>query len=355
MLSWLFAAALAWSAPEAPADDPIAPLLAMPPALRDAFAERVLADTPSRQARLERLVDFVFDADGMGMRYDDAATHTVAEAYAARRANCLGFTLVFLALAREAGLDARPQVVAQALAWQEAQGVFYRSGHVNVEIRFGARAVTLDVLRDSVITRGRPVTLTPTQLRAHYHNNLAMAAVASGDFATARRHMAEALARDPGHAGHWSNAGVLYLRDGDAAAARAANAEALRLAPDHANALFNAVGLARRNGDTARVRELRARLERMQRRDPFHHFLQAHDHDRAGDLARAIEHYRRAIALHGRDHRFHAALADALERSGDSARARTALQRAAALSDGAARSAYEARLRAWRSEAEQER
>lgn len=344
MLRWLLAVSLATPGAGAAADEAAA-LLAMPPELRERFAREVLAEPSSRRERLERLVDFVFDERGLGMRYDDAATVTVAEAYAQRRANCLGFTLLFLALAREAGLDARPRIVGQALSWDHERGILYRESHINAGVRIGARTLTLDVARDTMLAHARPVPLAPRQLAAHYHNNLAMQALARGDLAAATRDAATALALDSAHAGHWSNAGVVHLRAGDAAAAEAAYLEALRLDPAHANALFNMVSLARRAGDAEREREYRARLDRVQRRDPFHHFLKAHDHERAGDLPRAIRHYRRAIALHGRDHRFHAALAGALLRSGDTRSARIALKRAVDLSDGAARAGYETQLR----------
>src|SRR5688572_21235279 len=81
-------------------------IMAMPPALREAFARSVLTGTTSRKKRLERTVEFVFGSQGLGMRYEEGATRTVEQAYATRTANCLGFTLLFLALAREAGLEA---------------------------------------------------------------------------------------------------------------------------------------------------------------------------------------------------------------------------------------------------------
>jgi Flp pilus assembly protein TadD len=316
----------------------------MPPELRERFARDVLAERASARERVERIVAFVFDEQGLGMRYDEAATVTVAEAWAGRRANCLGFTLLFVALAREAGLEARPRIVGQALSWDHERGILYRESHINAEVRIGTRTLSLDVARDTVLARGRPVILAPRQLAAQYRNNLAMQALAREDLAEAQRHARAALELDPAYAGHWSNAGVVYLRAGDAAAAEAAYLAALARDPEHTNALFNMVSLALRSGDAAREREYRARLDRVQRRDPFHHFLKGHDHERSGDLPEAIRHYRRAIALHGDDHRFHAALAGALLRSGDTPGARRALKRAVALSDGAPRADYEARL-----------
>jgi Flp pilus assembly protein TadD len=282
------------------------------------------------------------------MRYEDGATHTVEEAWATRRANCLGFTLLFLALAREAGLEAWPQVYEETLAWHRTDRILYRSSHVNAAVRVGSRTFSLDAARGEVITRGRPVRLTSQELLARYHNNMAVEAMKGTDIASARRHMTMALELDAAQASHWSNAGVLELHDGNEAAARLAYEKALAIDPENTNALFNMVNMARREGDPAREAEFRERLAQVQQKDPFHHFLQAIDYELAGDYVQAISHYRRAIRLHGGDHRLHAALAGALERSGERGSARKALRQAVALSDGAAREAYRARIQGLR-------
>jgi Flp pilus assembly protein TadD len=323
-------------------------ILALPPALREQFTRDVLAGQPSRRLRLERMVDFVFDAGGLGMRYQDDATHTVAEAYATRTANCLGFTLLFLALSREAGLEAWPQAWDDTLSWRRAEGILYRNGHVNAVIRIGPRQFSLDVARGAVITRGHPVRLTQRALLARYHNNRAVEALDAGDLDAARRHMATALELDPGQASHWSNAGVLERHGGDDAAARRDYERALALDPENTNALFNLVTMARRDGDAESEARFRERLTRVQQKDPLHHFLQAVDFELAGDYTNAIAHYRQAIRLHGGDPRFHAALAGALESSGDFMAARKALRVAISLSDGNARQAYRERLAALR-------
>lgn len=351
MYRWLLAAALtvsAASSADIPADPTAERIMTMPPALREQFVARVLPGKPSRRVRLDRIIEFVFDAGGLGMRYEDGATHTVAQAWETRTANCLGFTLLFLALAREAGLAAWPQVYEDTLSWHRTDGVLYRNSHVNAVVRLGPRDFTLDMARGAVITRGRPVRLTLQGLEARFHNNRAVEAMQDGDLASARRHMATSLELDANQSSHWSNAGVLELHGGDEAAARRDYDQALALDPENTNALFNLVNLARRAGDREREAEYRGRLSRVQRKDPFHQFLQAIDYELAGDFTQAIAHYRRAIRLHGGDHRFHAALAGALERSGDHASARKALKRAIALSEGASRDAYRERRAALR-------
>ncbi|HEV8694376.1 MAG TPA: tetratricopeptide repeat protein [Lysobacter sp.] len=349
MFAWVLAAALAVSTP-APAavtditSDivPPAQVMAVPPALQAQLRNNVLAGQPMPAVRLERLVHFMFDADGLGMTYEDDATYSVEQAYASRKANCLTFTLLFVALAREAGLDVYPQEIGETLIWRQHDGTIYRNSHVNAAVRTGGHARTVDVAGDSMIALQRPVPVSDQRLLAHYYNNLAVARLEQGQVTAALPYMATALGLDPTYATHWSNAGVIYLRNGDADAAGRAYTKALELDPQNASALFNTVGLAHRNGDTQREAEFRQRLTRVEQKDPLHHFLQGMDYERAGDYPRAIEHYQRAIQLHRGEHRFYSALAHAYLKAGDTRRAVKALARAQAVSNGATRAAYRA-------------
>jgi Flp pilus assembly protein TadD len=347
MLRWVLAFALALSAPVpvvAADTDPHAQIMTMPPELRSRLHEVVLSDDPPQAQRLERLIRFVFDAEGLGMSYQEDATYSVDQAYATRKANCLTFTLLFLALAREAGLDAYAQEIGETLAWHQDDDTIYRNNHVNAGVRVGKRQYTVDVIGDSVIALKRPAAVSDRRLLAHYYNNLSISELQQDQMVPALQNMSVALEFDPDYATHWSNAGVLYLRNGDPVAAERAYERALALDPVNAGALFNMAGLAHRNGDRRREAEFQKRLASVQKKDPFHQFLRATDYERAGDYPRAIEHYRRAIRLHRDEHRFYSALARAYLRTGDTRRAGKALVRAQALSNGETRAAYRAQL-----------
>jgi Flp pilus assembly protein TadD len=365
MVEWMLAAALAAAAPasaaaplqgtpaavtvapaptEAPLPSSSEQILALPAELRARLHEEVIRARHSRSARFEQLVNFVFDASGLGMSYQVEPTPTVAEAYATRKANCLGFTLLFVALAREAGIDANPQEIRETLSWRQDEGTIYRSSHVNAAVRIGPRSYTVDVARDAVVGRFDPERISDERLLAHYHNNLAIERLSNGEIEVALRHVHQALKIDPEYAGHWTNAGVLYLRNGDLAAAEKAYTHALKLNPREVGALFNLVSLSKRNGDLAGEKRYRHRLGKVQKTDPFYHFLLAKDFERQGDFAKAISHYQRAIQWHRDEHRFFAALARVYLLSGDTERAGKALARAQALSEGPVRAAYGAKL-----------
>ena len=341
MFTWVVAVALAVSGSAPASPDAATQLMTLPPALQAQLNDTVLVGRLSQPQRLQRLVHFVFDPEGLGVTYEGDATYSVEQTYATRKANCLAFTMLFLALAREAGLDAFPQELGATVSWRESEGTIYRDNHINAGVRIAGRTYTVDVTGNSLISLHPPVRVSNHRLLAHYYNNLAAGRFEHGEAAAAQQYIAMALALDPTYAPHWSNAGVMHLRGGDADVAERAYSKALAIDPMNASALFNMVGLMHRNGDP-REAYFRLRLANVQQNDPLQHFVQALDYERIGDYARAIEHYRRAIQLHRNEHRFYSALARAYVRSGDTHRASRALIRAQALSDGATRAAYRA-------------
>jgi tetratricopeptide (TPR) repeat protein len=269
-------------------------------------------------------VHFVVDDDGLGMTYQEDATYTVGEAFVARKANCLTFTLMVLALAKEAGLEAYPQEMGETLSWREVDGTVYRDNHINAGVRVGSHRYTIDPAADLVFVGKTPVVVSHERLLAHYYNNVAVDRLQEGQLPAALKDMAVALTLDPGYATLWSNVGVMRLRAGDAAAAEHAYVHALALDPKDASALFNMVQLLDRRGDR-RESFYRQRLSRVEQKDPLQQYLEGLDYERSGNYARAIASLQRAIQLKRDEHRFYATLARVYQRAGDTKRARSAL------------------------------
>jgi tetratricopeptide (TPR) repeat protein len=366
MFSWILAAALALPPSAAPAPGPAsastvpatttapapAPaviadpipqdqVMALPPELRAKLHEAVLAGDPSPTVRFQRLAHFIVDDDGLAMTYQENATYTVSQAYANRQANCLTFTLLVIALAKEAGLDAYPQEMGETLSWREVGGTVYRDNHINAGIRVGGHRYTIDPAADLVLIPQPPVVVSHERLHAHYYNNVAVDRLQEGLLPVAMQDMAVALALDPNYATLWSNIGVMRAHASDANGAERAYLRALALDSKDASALFNLVQLLDRRGDP-RERYYRQRLARVEQNDPLQQYLEALDFERTGDYPHAIEHLQRAIQLKRDEDRFYAALARVYAGAGDTRRASSALARAQTLSAGKTRDLYRA-------------
>ncbi len=351
MAAWLLVAALALSpAPDLPAVPDVPPpapaqILHVPEPLRAQFRQWNGPDPHPAEARLERLVAFLFDSErGLGLQYQYDANHTVAEVYATRRANCLSFSLMAIALAREAGLEAYGQEIKDVLTWFQDGNTVYRNNHVNAGFRIGHERFSADVASDEVIARQEPRRIDDAHLLALFYNNRAVALLAQGKRAAAHAYLQQALALSDAYAPFWNNAGVLAYRDGQSTVAEHAYRRALDLDPEHSAAMFNLVTLYKRGGRVAEAAPLERRLERLRQRDPFDQFLLALERERAGDYDGAVRHYRRAIRLFGSEHRFHEGLARAYLHRGDARRAGRELERARQLSQGLDQARYQAKI-----------
>lgn len=311
----------------------LAEIMAIPPELRVLLQERVIAPGGTRQEQLERLVVLVFDQTALAIEYDNDRTRTVAETWRDRRANCLSFTLVFVALARAAGMDAHVQEVDEVLAWYRDAGVIYGASHVNAGIRGGLRQHTLDVEQNILAMRSRPRVVDDARALAHFRNNRGAELMASGDLAGARAQLEAALEADPRFVPAWNNLGVLELRAGHFEAAGTALRAAWRLAPKHTATLSNLVNLYQRSGQAGLAADFVARLEKVRRTDPFAQFVLALGCEDAGNYACAATHYRKAIRLDGGQHAFHFGLARAYFLAGQPELARHEMARALKLAD----------------------
>ncbi len=320
-------------------------VLAIPLPLREALQAQVArAGGYSEQQRLTALVRFLFDPAGLGMTYEHDADYTVAEAYQTRKANCLTFTLLTIALARELGIQAHGQEIPRVLTWYREGDTLYFSNHVNAGVLAGGSRFSVDVASDSILSGEPPRRIDDNRLLAIFHSNRAASLLARGLYRDAHAYMDAALAADDRYPAAWNNAGVLALREGRQDEAERHFLRTIELSRAHEGALMNLAALYAARGEHGKERQFRNRIDGIQRRNPFHHFLLATEHEKQGDYAAAARRYKRAIALYDGEHQFHHGLARAYLHLGEYRKAGAALRRAQALAGQGAAERYQAKL-----------
>ncbi|MCB1058578.1 MAG: hypothetical protein KDD11_23990 [Acidobacteria bacterium] len=173
-------------------------------------------------------------------------TPTAALAFASRRADCVGFALLLVTLARSVGIDAGYVLVATE---QPAAGLgSLRVLRSHLAVTFADRV--FDLAGEEAFVPARHHRILDRSALAVFYSNRGAQELASGHAAEAVDFLWQALRLDPSLGPVWSNLGVALRRSGDAAGAVLAHEMALRLDPGDANALLN-LSIARADTDSA--------------------------------------------------------------------------------------------------------
>jgi Flp pilus assembly protein TadD len=327
-----------------PAPLPDVAILALDDDMRRFVAERMPA-TGSDSWRLRQLLRGLLDDERFAIEYQER-TYTAAEAFHLRRANCLAFTNLFVALARAAGLRVHFQEVDVPPDWSLAGGLLVQNRHMNTLVDVGPRSEQIvDFNMADFRTSYERRVISDERARAHYYSNVAAERLEAGELVPALQNFRKALAADSGFVPAWINLGSLYQRAGQPAWAEAAWLHALDLAPREFVAMSNLERLFRATGRPAEAEEFRSRLYRHRQQNPYYRYEQARVAFASQDYPAAIGHLRFAIDRKANEDRFYALLGLAYLRGGDAASGERWMARAEELAgDESLKQAYHSKL-----------
>jgi Flp pilus assembly protein TadD len=262
------------------------------------FVARYTGGQANSRLRLMSLHQAVRGAGGLGIQYDPFADGTASEAFHRGAANCLSFSNLFVALAREAGLDAGYQWVEVRPQWSRVSERVQVGLHVNVMVRLrdGTRyMVDIDPLPSRDMAGSRE--LSDTEAEALYYNNIAVDALGRNDLATAWYYLLQALQLTPANAHLWVNLGALYRAGGQHRDAEQSYLKALDLDFAEYSAMTNLAVLYGLEGREEDREYWLGRVEKHRQANPFYHAWQGDEAAAAGDWPAALAHYDRAVAL----------------------------------------------------------
>ncbi len=287
----------------------------------------------SDASRLERLL-FAMRKDGLlQLDYDSERTQTAIETFHARSGNCLSFTNLVIALARELGLNARYQLVDVPQISRRDDDVVIVYGHINTLVqtrRTGSYEVDFNPDYGRTAFDRRPID--DQHAKALYINNLAAEALVSGDTALSFALLRQAILTSDKAVAPWTNLGVLYRRGGNAAAAESAYRQALLRNPQDHTTRSNLMRLYAAENHVAAASSLRHRIEAEQQRNPYYHHFRGQDLLQREQWQEAGLAFYRAIKLNPREAMFFASLAKAQIGLGDTRSAQANLREAIRLS-----------------------
>ncbi len=301
-------------------------VLALDDEMRAYLAERIPKSTHDwRKARM--LLETLFADDGVRLRYNRVQTYTAIETFHAREGNCLSFTNLFIAMARELGLQASFQEVETPATWDDRGQLYISSRHINVLLRykvFDDQVVDFDITNFNQAYRRK--TISDQAALAQYHNNMSVHWLLQEEPGKALAHQKLALKLAPRTGYMWTNLGVVYSRFGYPDYAEAAFLTALSYGRDNLLAVNNLARLYAQQGETELAAFYDQQAESFRRRNPFYLYALAKKHYAAGEYTEARAALRRAIRFQPTEHEFYQLLGLTELSMGDADRARESFE-----------------------------
>ena len=275
-----------------------------------AFVADDIAEVKNKRLRIHRLIRKLAIHGYYTESYDSSLTQTASTTFAKGRGNCLSHTHLFIALAREAGLDARYELVEAPSLFSADRGVLEHQMHIRTRIIVPRRVEHKQYI--SVDFNVTPTTHYKGRLISdkfaeslHYAND-SVAHWHNGDDATAFSLIAKAIRLEPKHPDHWTNLATYYARLGKHDEALQINRYALSLNPRHQVAL---AGVAANSDGEEQSSAIRL-LDRRRAKNPYYQLAlaqRAHHH----------EHYEEALVYVDKSIELDRSNADSLAFRGD--------------------------------------
>ncbi len=296
-----------------------------------AWVHARVTDGGSPEQRLERLLTAIVDPSGLALSYEGGHTNTAREAFATHKANCLGFTSLFVGMARELGIPAFYLGVDDVERFEREGDLLVISGHVSAGFGLGGGKIKILEFTNAPKTEYHHVRhLADLTAIALYHANHGAELLRSGQTTEALPWLRKAVVIDPELGDAWVDLGVGLRRSGDLQGAEAAYRRALEVNPQGASAYQNLAGLLRLGGHDQEADDLMALSTRASAQSPFS-FLALGDISLAhGRTDEARRFYRRAMWLNRDDAEPYAALGLAALAGGDKGEAKKWLRKASA-------------------------
>jgi Flp pilus assembly protein TadD len=276
-------------------------LLALDQSMRE-FVALYTAEVNSKRAKLMSLHQAVRGAGTLGVRYEPFAEGTAQDVFHGRYANCLSYANLFVALSREAGLEASYQWQEVRPQWSRVSDQVQIGLHVNVSVKLhGGRSFTVDI--DPLPSRdiAGSQQMTDVDALALYYNNIAMDALGREDLETAWYNVVRALQLSPNMSHLWVNLGAVYRNVGQHREAERSYLRALDLDFTEYSAMANLAVLYEIEG---RVEERKHWLDKVRyhrESNPYYHAWQGDEAASGGEFEVALRHYNQAVALLPRD------------------------------------------------------
>jgi tetratricopeptide (TPR) repeat protein len=334
--------------------------MALSPAMKR-FAETEMASEIRNKGLRDGLIDALYTKGRLQLDYDAEVTRTAAEAFDARRGNCMSLVLMTAAFARHLNMPVRFNSVFLEESWTRSHNIFFVAGHVNISLArplvtqsrnvFGdPELLTIDFLPPDQVRGHRGRVIDESTILAMFLNNRAAEALTVGQVDDAYWWAREAIRTDSRWLSAYNTLAVLYRRKGLMDHAEATLRLVLEREPLNTQAMSNLILVLSDTGRRQEAEKYATQLAQIQPVPPYKFFDEGLAAMRSGEYATARQLFRKEVARAAYVPEFHFWLGLANYGMGDVSGARgeiaKALENSATVKD---REMYGAKL-AWLNE-----
>ncbi|MBV8035754.1 transglutaminase domain-containing protein [Roseateles sp.] len=312
--------------------------LAMSPAMQH-FAETEMASEIRLKGLRDGLIDALYTKGRLQLDYDAETTRTAAEAFDAKRGNCMSLVLMTAAFARHLGMPVRFNSVYLEESWTRANGIFFVAGHVNISLArplstqsrvvYGdPELLTIDFLPPEQVRNNRSRVIDESTILAMFLNNKAAEALTVGQVDDAYWWARAAILTDARWLSAYNTLAVLYRRKGLFERAESTLRLVLQREPANTQAMSNLILVLSDTGRREEAQVYATQLAQLQPVPPYKFFDEGVAAMRAGEFATARQLFRKEVARAAYVPEFHFWLGLANYGMGDMAGARGEIAKA---------------------------
>ena len=138
----------------------------------EAFLELYVLGYDNKDVKRQLLSLALTNRAMLGFHYNDERTLTAQEAFETRSGNCVAFANLFIAMAREAGLDARYHEVLIPPEWSAREDTFIISKHINVMVKGQSGPFEVDISGREIKLNAKRRIMSDREAYVMYLNNL---------------------------------------------------------------------------------------------------------------------------------------------------------------------------------------
>ena len=269
--------------------------------------------------RVRALLGAILNPSGLNLKYDVEASFTAEEVFNKRRANCLAFTNIFVAMGRYVDMDVQYNEVDVPPIWDlRRENTLVLNKHINAMVTINKRSrhvIDLNVEEYDSLYEQRNVS---DQLAvAQHYNNKAMAYLVDEDYSKALRFIVKAINMAPHKSYLWNNLGALYRRSGNLQAAETSYLISLKENSDDLVAISNMARLYKAKGELGLANYYKDKAHNYRMRNPYFLYGLAQRAFVERDYDLAMERTEEAIFRYDKEHRFYFLLAAIYHQSGE--------------------------------------